>query len=132
MLNKLLKRLNQKGSFTILLMAILSICYLIWFMCSLESVGWVKFEIFGYLTWWIFQALVVISLIAINVSYKSHRSLLPLIIGFVSTMMIFHAYHSERDENWQMEMAIGMFGFTASSVINIYKLNKKNRYKQKE
>lgn len=127
----ILKILNHKGGLTILVMGILFVCYFIWFMCSIESVGWVKFEVFGDLTWWVFQALVVISLIAINVSYKNHRSLLPLIIGFVSTMIIFHAYHFEHDENWETEMAIGMFGFTIASVININKLNKKARPRKK-
>jgi len=96
-------------------------------MCSIESVGWVKFEVFGDFTWWIFQALVLISLITINLSYKFHRSLLPVIIGFISSITIFHAYHFVHDENWQTEMAIGMFGFTVASFINIHKLNKKSQ-----
>lgn len=123
MLNKP-KILNHKGGLIILIMGILFVCYFIWFMCSIESVGWVKFEVFGDLTWWIFQLLVVISLLAINISFKLHRSLLPLVIGFLSTIVIFHAYHFEHDESWQIEMAVGMFGFTIGSFINIHKLNK--------
>lgn len=123
--------LKRKVRLAKLAMAILCFCYFIWFMCSLESVGWIKFELFGNFTWWIFQALIVISLIAINISYKLHRSLLPLIIGFVSTAIIFHAYHFEHDENWQTEMAIGMVGFTIATVINMYKLNNKSRHEQK-
>jgi predicted ferric reductase len=113
---------KHKRVFAFLVLAILSLCYFIWFICSLESIGLVKFELFGSLTWWIFQALIVISLIAINISYKLHKSPFPLIIGFVTALIIFHAYHFEHDDNWQTEMAIGMGGFTVATIINLKKL----------
>jgi predicted ferric reductase len=114
--------LKHKGSFAMLVMAILSVCYFIWFTCSLEGVGLIKFELFGSLTWWVFQALILISLIAINISYKLHKSAIPLIIGFLSAVIIFHAYHIEQDKNWQIEMAVGMLGFTIASIINVRKV----------
>lgn len=119
--------LKYKGGFAVLVMALLSLCYFIWFMCSLEVVGWVKFELFGSFTWWIFQVLIVISLIAINISYKVYKSSIPLILGFVSAIIIFHAYHFEHITNWEAEMAIGMFGFTVAIISNFYKLRQQSR-----
>lgn len=118
--------LKYKGAFAMLVMALLSLCYFIWFICSLEVVGLVKFELFGNFTWWIFQVLIVISLIAINISYKIHKSLIPLIIGFVSAIIIFHAYHFEHITNWEAEMAIGMFGFTIAIILNFFKLRQES------
>jgi hypothetical protein len=108
-------------------MAILSMCYFIWFTCSLESIGLIKFELFGPLTWWIFQMLIVISLIAINISYKVHNSLAPLIIGLVSAAIIFHAYHFEHKENWHVELTMGMGGFTVATIMNFLKLKQQKQ-----
>lgn len=119
--------LKHRRRFAMIAMAIISVCYFIWFTCSLESVGFIKFELFGSLTWLIFHALIVLSLIAINFSYTLHKSLLPLILGFVSTAVIIHAYHFEHDKNWHIEMAIGMGGFTIATIINFYKLKRQDK-----
>lgn len=103
------------------LIAILTLCYFILFVCELVTSGYIQFELFGDMTWWIFQTLILISLIIINLSFKVHKSFLILIFGFASAAMIFHAYHFEHGTNWHIEMAMGMFGFTVVTILNFYK-----------
>lgn len=112
--------LDKIGTIGLMLTAILSPCCFPLFGIVLTATGFGSFELFGGWTMWIFQALVLLSLIGIFLSYRQHKNIVPLVIGLISAGLIFYAYHIDESNNWQGLLYAGMFGLFIAAGINYY------------
>jgi len=119
-------QLDKIGTIGLVLTAVLSPCCFPLFGIVLTAAGLGSFELFGGWTMWIFQALVLISLIGIFLSYRQHKNIIPLSIGLLSAGLIFYAYHLDNSDNWQREIYAGMFGLLISAGMNYY-MSRKNK-----
>jgi hypothetical protein len=55
--------------------------------------GFGSFELFGGFTMWIFQAMVLISVVGLCISYHRHFCMYPLMVAIPSGLLIFYAYY---------------------------------------
>ena len=83
-----------------LLVAILSPCCFPIFALAASALGLGSFEFFGGWTMWIFQIMVVVSLLGFFISYRKHRCTYPLLIAVPSALLIFYGYHFNNDKYW--------------------------------
>ena len=110
------------------LTALLSPCCFPLFGFALTALGLGSFEIFGGWTMWVFQALVLVSLVGFYLSYRRHRCTYPLLVAIPSAAIIFYAYHFNNSDYWTTLLYIGMFGLLAATIWNFrrVRLHKKS------
>lgn len=119
-------QLDRIGTIGLVLTAIVSPCCFPLFGLVLTALGFGSFELFGGWTMWVFQGLVLVSLIGTVLSYRQHKNILPLAVGLVSAGLIFYAYHLDNSDNWQTIIYVGMFGLLASAGLNYY-INRRHK-----
>jgi len=122
-------QLDRLGTIGMILTAALSPCCFPLFGFALTAAGLGSFEIFGGWTMWVFQAMVLLSLIGFYLSYKQHLNKYPLAIAIPSALLIFYAYHFNDSSYWITLLYIGMFGLLAATIWNFYRvrLHKKSK-----
>lgn len=120
-------QLDRLGTIGMILTAALSPCCFPLFGFALTAIGFGNFELFGGWTMWIFQGMVLLSLIGFYLSYRHHLYMYPLAIAIPSVLLIFYAYHFNDSSYWITLLYLGMFGLFAATVWNFYsvRLHKK-------
>jgi hypothetical protein len=123
---KLKTNIDKLGTIGLFITALFSPCCFPLFALGASALGLGSFELFGGLTMWIFQAMVLVSIGGLYISYRKHLCLYPLLIAIPSGIMIFFAYYFSEMENPTYLIYIGMFGLLIATIVNYYR-NKLHR-----
>ena len=123
---KITTNIDKFGIIGLFLTAIFSPCCFPLFAFAASALGLGSFELFGGWTMWIFQAMVIISIIGLYFSYIRHHHLYPLLTAIISGLLIFYAYHLNNSEHWSYFLYAGMFGLLIATIWN-YKQNRMNK-----
>lgn len=115
--------MNILGTIGLFLTALFSPCCFPLFAFAASAVGLGSFELFGGWTFWVFQAMVFISVGGLYLSYRKHRCLYPLLTALPSGLLIFYAYHFNNSDYWTYLIYLGMLGLLVATFWN----NKRNR-----
>ena len=117
---KLTTNLDKIGTLGLFLTALASPCCFPLFGFMLTAFGLGSFELFGEKTMWIFQGLVLLSLIGSYYSFRQHKNTYPLSIALAAAALILYAYHFDNADDWTTLLYVGMFGLLFSSGLNYY------------
>src|SRR3546814_15890767 len=90
-------------------------------MFAATALGLGGFELLGGWTMWLFQAMVVISLAGLFISYRRHRSVYPLLIAIPAAVLIFYGYYFGSNDYLTYFLYAGMFGLLAAPGVNYYR-----------
>jgi len=120
---ELKSNIDKLGTVGLFLTAIFSPCCFPLFAFAASALGLGSFELFGGWTMWIFQAMVIISIAGLYISYRKHRCLYPLLTAVLSGLLIFYAYHFNDSNQWTYFLYAGMLGLLIATIWN-YKRNK--------
>ncbi len=120
---KLTRNIDKLGTGGLFLTAILSPCCFPLFAFAGSAIGFGSAELFGIWTIWIFQAMVLITIGGLYISYRRHRGINPLILAILSGLLIFYAYHFDNTDYWTYYLYAGMFGLLIATIQN-YRRNK--------
>lgn len=118
---KLQKNIDKIGTIGIFLTAIFSPCCFPLFAFAASALGLGSFELFGGWTMWVFQAMSVISIIGLYISYRQHRCMYPLLIAIPSVLLILYGYHINESEHWVYFLYAGMLGLMVATGVNYYR-----------
>lgn len=118
---KLINNVDRLGTLGLFFTALFSPCCFPLFAFGASALGLGSFELFGGWTMWIFQAMVLISIGGLFISYRKHRCMYPLLISIPSGMIIFFAYYLSKSENTVYLIYAGMFGLFIATVVNYYR-----------
>ncbi|SCY97700.1 MerC mercury resistance protein [Flavobacterium caeni] len=113
--------IDKLGTAGLFLTAIFSPCCFPLFAFGASAFGLGSFELFGGWTMWIFQAMILISVGGLYISYRRHRCMYPLLIAIPSAAIIFYAYYFSKSENSTYLIYLGMFGLFIATGINYYR-----------
>lgn len=122
---KLISNIDKFGTAGLFLTAIFSPCCFPLFAFAASALGLGSFEFFGGWTMWVFQAMVLISVGGLYISYEKHQCMYPLLVAIPSGLLIFYAYHINDSHYWVYFLYTGMFGLLLATIWN-YKRNKMN------
>lgn len=114
----LFKNTDKIGTVGLFITAIFSPCCFPLFAFFGSTLGLGSFEIFGGWTMWVFQAMVIVSIIGIYISYRRHKCLYPLLMAIPSGLVIFYGYHFNQSDYWTYFLYAGMFGLLISTIWN--------------
>ncbi|RTY91693.1 MerC domain-containing protein [Flavobacterium sp. GSN2] len=117
---KLINNIDKLGTFGLFLTAIFSPCCFPLFSFGASALGLGSLELFGGWTMWIFQIMVLISIIGIYISYRKHKYFYPLLIAISSGIIIFSGYYLSKSENSTYLIYAGMFGLFIATIGNYY------------
>ena len=120
---KLTANLDRIGTIGLFLTALATPCCFPLFGFLLSAFGFGSTELFGGWTEYIFEALVLISLIGAFISYREHKKIFPLLAGIVGGGLIIYAYNFNFDNRL---IYTGMFGLLISTGLNYY-INRKQK-----
>ena len=120
---EVIKNIDRLGTVGLFLTAIFSPCCFPLFAFAASALGLGSFELFGGWTMWIFQAMVIITIGGLYISYRKHRSTYPLLTAIPSGLLVFYGYHLNDTDNWIYFLYTGMFGLLIATIWN-YKRNK--------
>ena len=112
--------IDKFGTAGLFLTALFSPCCFPLFAFVASAFGFGSFELFGGWTMWIFQAMVVISIVGIFVGYRKHKKIAPLIVALISGGLIFYAYHFYDGDHWTILLYGGMVGILGATGLNYY------------
>ena len=112
--------LDKIGTAGVFITALATPCCFPLFGFVLTSFGFGSAELFGGWTMWIFEALVLMSLVGLFFSYRLHGSIYPLLIAIPSAAVIVYAYNFYDNESWATFIYLGMFGLAAATGVNFY------------
>lgn len=121
------RHMDKFGTAGLFLTAILTPCCFPLFAFGLSTMGLGSFELFGGWTMWIFQALIIISIGGLYLSYKMHHCTYPLMVAVPSGLIIFIAYHFIDADYWMYFLYAGMFGLLIATIWN-FRQNKLHGY----
>lgn len=116
-------KLDRFGTVGLFLTAIFSPCCFPLFAFAASALGLGSFELFGGLTMWVFQTMVLVSIAGLIVSYLKHRCWYPLLVAIPSGFLIFYGYHFNNSDYWTYYLYVGMFGLLIATFWN-FKRNK--------
>ena len=128
MLQKVEGNIDKFGTVGLFVIAIFSPCCFPLFAFAASTLGLGSFELFGGWTMWVFQAMVVISLGGLYLSYRKHRCMYPLLVAIPSGLTIFYGYHFNDSDYWVYFLYVGMIGLLIATIWNI-KRNRMHRVK---
>lgn len=118
---KIKNNIDKLGLNGIIITAFLSPCCFPLFAFGASALGLGNFELFGGWTLWVFQAMVLISIGGLYISYRKHLCLYPLMIAIPSGVIIFYAYLFSKLQNSTYLIYAGMFGFFIATAVNYYR-----------
>ncbi len=119
-------KLERLGMLGLFLTAMLSPCCFPLFAFLASFLGLGSFELFGGWTMWIFEGMVVLTILGLYLSYRNHRCLHPLAVAICSALLIFYGYHISENVDWIYWLYSGMFGLLLATLWNL-KRNKMHR-----
>ena len=90
---KIKNNIDKLGTGGLFFTALFSPCCFPLFAFVASALGLGSFELFGGWTMWIFQAMVLISIVGLIISYRKHRSVSPLLIAAPSVLLIYYGYY---------------------------------------
>lgn len=122
-------QIDRISTIGLFITAFASPCCFPLFGVVLSALGFGSFELFGGWTMWIFQGLVVLSLIGTFLSYRKHKCTYPLLVAIPSVVLIFYSYYFVDGDYWTWLLYTGMFGLLVSAAINYYRNKLHNRMK---
>ena len=120
---KLTSNIDKLGTAGLFLTALLSPCCFPLFAFVATAFGFGSAELFGGWTMWLFQGMILVSLVGLYISYRRHQCLYPLLVAIPSGLLIFYSYHFNDTEYWLYFLYISMFGLLIATIWN-YKQNK--------
>lgn len=123
---KIKNNVDKLGTAGLFLTAVVSPCCFPIFAFVAAALGLGSLELLGGWTMLIFQAMVLITIAGMYISYRKHVSLYPLLLAFPSGIMISLAYFFSENENAAYLIYAGMFGLFMATVVNYYQ-NKRYR-----
>jgi hypothetical protein len=115
--------IDKLGTAGLFLTALLSPCCFPLFALLASVLGLGSFELFGGWTMWVFQAMALLTIIGLYLSYRKHRFLYPLATAIFSSALIAYGYHFNNSDYWIWFLYAGMLGLLIATVWN-YKRNK--------
>jgi len=118
---KLINNVDKLGTLGLFFTALFSPCCFPLFAFAASALGLGSFELFGGWTMWIFQAMVLISIAGLIISYRKHHCLYPLLIAIPSGIAIFFAYYFSKSENAVYLIYAGMLGLFIATIVNYYR-----------
>lgn len=122
---KLKNIIDKLGTIGLFLTAIFSPCCFPIFAFIASAVGLGSFELFGGWTMWVFQAMIIISIVGFYISYRKHQCMYPLLIAIPSAVSIFYGYHFNTSDYYTYFIYAGMLGLLIATIVNYYR-NKLN------
>lgn len=120
---KITKNIDKLGTVGLFITAIFSPCCFPLFAFVASALGLGSFELFGGWTMWVFQAMVIVAIFGLYISYRKHKCLYPLLTAIPSGLLIFYGYHLNDSDYWTYFLYTGMFGLLAATIWN-YRRNK--------
>src|SRR3546814_15517541 len=111
--------IDKLGIIGLAVIVLLSPCCFPLFMFAAATLGLGSFELFGGWTIWLFQAMVVISLTGLFISYRRHRGVYPLIIALPTATLIFYGYYFVCDDYLTYFLYAGLFGLLAATGVDL-------------
>jgi DNA-directed RNA polymerase subunit RPC12/RpoP len=120
---KLPSNLDKIGITGLFLAALATPCCFPLFAFLLSAFGFGSAELFGGWTKWVFEALVLMSLIGLFISYRKHRCIYPLLVATPSAIIIYYGYNCTDSNSWNKFIYVGMFGLLVATIWN-YQRNK--------
>lgn len=114
---------DKIGTIGLFITAIFSPCCFPLFAFVASALGLGSFELFGGWTMWVFQAMVIVAIFGLYISYRKHKCLYPLLTAIPSGLLIFYGYHLNDSDYWTYFLYTGMFGLLAATIWN-YSRNK--------
>lgn len=118
---KLANNIEKFGTIGMFFTAIFSPCCFPLFAFAASALGLGSFELFGGWTMWVFQGMVVISIIGFFISYRKHKCLYPLLIAIPSTIVVFYSYYFCNNNYQGYFLYSGMFGLLIATIVNYYR-----------
>ena len=118
---KLKNNIDKLGTIGMFFTALLSPCCFPLFAFVASALGLGSFELFGGWTMWIFQGMVLLSLVGFFLSYRLHRCLYPLLIAIPSTIIIFYSYYFCNNDYQSYFLYTGMFGLLIATIVNYHR-----------
>ena len=118
---KIANNIDKFGTIGMFFTAIFSPCCFPLFAFAASALGLGSFELFGGWTMWIFQGMVLVSVIGFFLSYHRHKSLYPLLIAIPSTLVIFYSYYFCNNNYQVYFLYAGMFGLLIATIVNYYR-----------
>ncbi len=110
--------MDKLGTAGLFLTVLVSPCCFPVFAFAAPAIGLGSFELFGAWTMWIFQAMVLISLGGLYISYREHRCIYPLAVAIAGGLLIFYGYHINNSEIWTFFLYTGMAGLLIAAFWN--------------
>lgn len=120
---KLTSNIDKLGTAGLFFTAIFSPCCFPLFAFAISAIGLGSFELFGGWTMWVFQAMVIISLVGLYISYRKHRCMYPLLTGIPGALLIFYGYYFNDTGNQTYFLYAGMLVLLVATIWN-YMRNK--------
>lgn len=118
---KITNHIDKLGTFGLFITALFSPCCFPLFAFGASALGLGSFELFGGWTMWVFQAMVVVSIWGLYISYLKHRCMYPLLTAVPSGLLVFYGYYFSDEPIYFFYS--GMFGLLAATIWN-YQRNK--------
>lgn len=109
---------DKLGPIGLFFTALFSPCCFPLFAFGASAFGLGSFELFGRWTMWIFQAMILISIVGLIISYRKHRCSYPLLFAIPSSGIILYGYYFSSNSYF---IYIGMFGLLIATGVNYYK-----------
>ncbi|TAJ47452.1 MAG: MerC domain-containing protein [Chitinophagaceae bacterium] len=116
---KISKNIDKLGTAGLFLTAFFSPCCFPLFAFGASALGLGSAELFGGWTFWIFQTMVLVSVLGLYISYRKHGCLYPLAVAVPSGLLIFYAYHFNDGDYWLYFLYTGMFGMLVATLWNL-------------
>lgn len=118
---KLQNNIDKLGTVGLFLTAIFSPCCFPIFAFIASALGLGSFELFGGWTMWVFQAMIIISIVGFYISYRKHQCMYPLLIAIPSALSIFYGYHFNDSDYYTYFIYAGMLGLLIATIVNYYR-----------
>ena len=115
---KLKSNIDKLGTLGLFVTALFSPCCFPLFAFGASALGLGSFELFGGWTMWVFQVMVIVSIIGFYISYQKHKCLYPLLIAIPSAGLIFYVFFANSNASL---MYLGMFGILIATGVNYYR-----------
>jgi len=116
-------QLDRIGTIGIFIAALATPCCFPLFAFVLSAFGLGSAELFGGWTEYVFEGLILISLIGFFIAYRQHKNIFPLLIGLASGGLIVYAYNFNFDSK---TIYAGMFGLLLATGLNYY-INRRHK-----
>lgn len=120
---KIANNVDKVGLIGLFITVFFSPCCFPLFAFGASALGLGSFELFGGWTMWVFQAMVLVSVVGLYISYRKHRCLYPLLASVPSGILIFVGYYLIDSEIWIYILYVGMLGILIGTIWN-YRRNK--------